>query len=150
MNRILLLLVAVILCENIGEAQNKGFGLGIIIGEPTGLSGKKWTSNRTAVDAGLAWSFARGSSLHIHADYLWHFFDALKAEEETIPLYVGVGGRLKFDNNARFGIRIVGGVDFMVYSVPLDVFLEVAPIMDLIPATELGLNGGLGVRFFFK
>jgi len=152
MKRIVLVLALAGVCTALTHAQNKGFGVGIILGEPTGLSGKYWLSNRTAVDAGLAWSFVRGSSLHIHGDYLWHIFDALKAEDETIPLYVGLGGRLKFGDrdNGRFGVRVVGGIDFMVYTVPLDIFLEIAPIMDLVPATQLGLNGGIGARFFFE
>lgn len=144
--------VVLILCSAGASAQNKGFGVGVILGEPTGLSGKYWLSNRTAIDGALAWSFVHGSSIHIHADYLWHVFDALKVEEETIPLYVGLGGRIKVGDKetGRVGVRIVGGVDFMIYSVPLDIFLEIAPIVDLVPATQAGLNGGVGVRFFFK
>ena len=146
------LVLCFILCSALSYAQNKGLGVGIILGEPTGLSGKYWLSNKTAVDGGLAWSFVKGSSLHIHGDYLWHVFDALKAEDETIPLYFGIGGRIKLGDKetGRVGVRIAGGVDFMVYSVPLDIFLELAPIMDLVPATQSGLNGGIGARFFFK
>lgn len=144
------LCAAFILCASVVEAQNRGTGVGIIIGEPTGISAKYWLSNRTAMDGGLAWSFAKESSFHIHGDYLWHVFDALKAEETTIPLYFGVGGRLKLSKDAHLGVRIVGGIAYMVYEVPLDVFLEIAPIMDLIPATRLAMNGGIGVRFFFK
>lgn len=38
-------------------AQDHGFGMGIILGEPTGLSAKAWTSNDNAFDFALAWSF---------------------------------------------------------------------------------------------
>lgn len=150
MHRFLILLLLVIVVPN-SHAQFKGFGIGIIFGEPTGISGKKWLTNTTAVDGGLAWSFIKGGSLHIHADYLWHTFDALKTEY-TIPVYVGIGGRFKFaaNENARLGVRIVGGLDFLFSTAPVDIFIEIAPIMDLIPATQLGLNGGIGARFFFK
>lgn len=144
-----ILCLALLFCAGFAEAQNRGFGIGIILGEPTGLSGKYWTSNKTAIDGGLAWSFGRGGSLHIHGDYLWHVFDVFKTKE-MIPLYFGLGGRIRFANTARLGIRIVGGIDYMVQTVPLDVFLELAPIMDLAPATELRFNGGIGARFFFK
>lgn len=149
MKRVLVFCSIYFLCGAMSHAQNRGFGIGIILGEPTGLSGKYWLSNTTAVDGGLAWSFARESSLHIHGDYLWHMFDALKTEDVDIPLYVGVGGRMKLSKDARLGVRIVGGFNYLVYSVPLDLFLEIAPIMDLIPATSLAINGGIGVRFFF-
>jgi hypothetical protein len=36
-------------------AQADGFGVGIILGEPTGLSGKYWLTEKTAVDAAVAW-----------------------------------------------------------------------------------------------
>jgi len=37
-------------------AQERGFGLGVIIGEPTGISAKLWTSPVNAFDFGLGWS----------------------------------------------------------------------------------------------
>ena len=36
-------------------AQQRKFGLGVIIGEPTGLSAKLWTSSVNAFDFGLGW-----------------------------------------------------------------------------------------------
>jgi hypothetical protein len=32
----------------------------------------------------------------------------------------------------------------------LDVFLEVVPVVDLLPDTAAGLNAALGVRFWFR
>ncbi len=133
------------------HAQSKGFGIGIILGEPTGISGKLWVSNKRAFDAGLAWSFVKEGSIHIHVDHLWHIFDVFKTEHR-IPLYVGIGGRVKFASkeDARVGVRIVGGVDFLLDSAPLDIFFELAPVVDLVPATQGSLNGGIGARYFFK
>jgi hypothetical protein len=71
-----------------------------------------------------------------------------------LPLYVGVGGRLKIKNNKgnddnRFGIRVPLGIVYMLESAPVDVFLEIAPILDLTPKTDVSVNGGLGFRYFF-
>lgn len=130
-------------------AQDRGFGLGIILGEPTGLSGKAWLSERNAVDAGLAWSFRSKGFFHVHADYLWHFPEAIRSEERFV-LYAGPGARLGAGRgSAIFGIRIVGGLAYWPRKAPFDVFLEVAPILDLAPATELRANGGIGARYFF-
>lgn len=147
----LLFLCVLFLIAIAAHAQGKGFGLGIILGEPTGLSGKSWLSSTTALDGGLAWSFAKGGSLHIHVDYLWHTFDALETEY-SIPLYLGIGGRIKLNSGDgnHLGARFVGGFDFLLDSAPVDIFLELAPIMDLVPATQLSLNGGIGVRYFFR
>jgi hypothetical protein len=35
-------------------------------------------------------------------------------------------------------------------NAPIDVFIEVAPLLDIIPETDFSFNGGLGVRFFFN
>jgi hypothetical protein len=133
------------------HAQSDNYGLGIIVGEPTGISGKVWVSSRNAVDGGIAWSFAKESSVHIHADYLWHFFDVFKTDLR-LPLYAGVGGRIKLGkgDQSRVGVRFVGGINLHLTEAPFDFFLELAPIMDLAPATRLGLNGGIGARYFFE
>jgi hypothetical protein len=130
-------------------AQEKGFGLGVILGEPTGISAKYWVGTRNAVDGGLAWSFRHNGYFNVHADYLWHF--PLKFEDvERLNFYVGIGGRLGFGSGSTVvGARIPVGLVYWPGGVPLDVFLEVAPILDLAPATEFTANGGVGVRFFF-
>ena len=147
----LLLLCLLMFSSAMLKAQGKGYGIGIIIGEPTGISGKMWLSKTNAIDAGLAWSFVKPGSIHLHGDYLWHT-SAVVDSSHKIPLYFGIGGRLKFGDKetGRVGVRITGGVDFMLESAPIDIFIELAPIMDLVPATELAINGGIGARFFFQ
>ena len=133
------------------HSQDHGFGAGIIIGEPTGISLKGWLSSTTAIDAGIAWSLVHETSFHIHADYLIHAFSVFETKEK-IPLYYGIGGRIKTANHgdARLGVRMVVGVGYMFHNAPVDLFLEMAPILDLAPATELQLNAGFGSRFWFK
>ncbi len=131
------------------SAQNRGFGLGIMIGEPTGITGKYWVSERNAIDGGLAWSFRRGGDFHLHADYLWHFVGAIQSTEKFVP-YVGVGGRLAAGHDEGIlGVRIPFGIAYWMRSAPIEIFLELAPILDLAPATELSANGGIGARFYF-
>jgi hypothetical protein len=38
----------------------EGFGLGVIVGNPTGLSFKVWTGGSSAFDAAAAWSLDDG------------------------------------------------------------------------------------------
>ena len=131
------------------SAQDHGFGLGVIVGEPTGISAKEWISSRTAVDAGVAWSFRKKGFFHLHADYLIHFPDAIRSSER-LTLYAGIGGRLGLGrSDGIVGVRIVGGIAWWPKDTPLDIFLEIAPILDLAPATEMTANGGIGIRFFF-
>lgn len=148
---LVLMLGTVLWCRPAG-AQDKGFGLGVILGEPTGISFKGWISGSSAIDGGLAWSFVRGSSFHVHVDYLLHNFDVIKATDTRVPLYYGVGGRIKTADkeDAKVGIRGVIGIAYFVPRAPVDIFLEVAPVLDLTPSTEVVVNAGLGARYFFQ
>ena len=132
------------------QAQDKGFGIGVILGEPTGLSAKGWLQSNNAIDGGLAWSFRGTGYIHMHADYLWHFPNAIRSSERFVP-YAGPGIRLGGGKGGSvFGIRVAGGIAFWPRGAPIDVFVELAPIVDLAPTTEVSFNAGLGVRFFFK
>jgi hypothetical protein len=131
------------------SAQERGFGLGISIGEPTGLNGKFWVSGSNAIDGGIAWSFRRQGFLHVHADYLWHFSDIARGSVKLLP-YIGVGGRIGARNGgAMLGVRVPFGLACFPGRAPIDIFLEVAPVVDLAPATELQGNGGIGIRYYF-
>lgn len=124
--------------------------LGVILGEPTGLSAKYWMSEVTALDFGAAWSFQENGNFHLHVDYLYHNYNIFKVEQGSLPLYFGIGGRVRFDeNDTRLGLRLVLGAEYLVEEYPMSVFFEVAPIVDLAPETEASLNGGLGIRYVF-
>lgn len=130
-------------------AQDKGFGLGIILGEPTGLSLKNWVGSKTALDFAVAWSFVNSDSLHLHADYLIHNFGLFKVKKGTLILYYGIGGRVKTEKKSRVGVRIPIGINYILEKAPLDIFLELAPLFDLIPNTDFGITGGIGIRYYF-
>ncbi len=139
------------LTSSINLAQNKNFAIGFIVGEPTGISAKYWTSGINAFDFGLGYSFEKNSNLHLHGDYLFHLDNALNTSER-ISIYYGPGVRLKFrqDNNSRLGVRGVLGGLWMPRGNFIDVFIEIAPVMDLIPSTKFSFDGGIGVRFFLN
>jgi len=133
--------------------SNVGSGtweLGVILGEPTGLSAKYWLSSVNAVDFGAAWSFREDGTLHLHCDYLFHNYEIFKVDEGSLPLYFGIGGRVRFDeDDARVGLRLVLGLEYLAAAYPMAVFFEVAPIVDFAPETEADINGGLGIRYVF-
>jgi hypothetical protein len=126
------------------------FGVGVMVGEPTGLSLKYWLNETWAIDGGIASSFHRDTGLQLHSDALWHAFDLFDVSEGRLPLYLGVGGRVKFrDGDDVFGIRVPIGISYMFDHRPIDVFLEVAPILDLAPSVRGDFNVALGARFWF-
>ena len=131
------------------RSQEKGWGLGIILGEPTGVSFKKWLNKDHAVDAAAAWSFGNEDAFHLHADYLFHNRNLINIDGNRIPFYYGVGGRLKFQDQSRFGIRFPVGITFFIREAPIDLFFELVPILDLAPSTDFDLNAAIGARYYF-
>jgi hypothetical protein len=146
--RLSLLFLSFLFISTSLQAQNRpgSTELGIILGEPTGISAKFWQSGTTAVDAAAAWSFGKEESLHLHASYLKH--SPLDVEEGSLYLYYGLGARALFADDPRFGARIPVGLQYNIEASRLSLFFEVAPTFDLIPATDFGVNGGIGVRYF--
>ncbi len=131
------------------KAEKGQNAIGIMIGDPTGISFKHWTSYKTAFDAGAAWSLESNDAISLHGDYLWHtYFDVDKG---SLAFYYGIGARALFIENAdsRIGARIPLGFNYLFEEVPLDLFVEIAPIVDLVPDTDLNGDGALGVRFYF-
>ena len=140
----------------------EGLGLGVILGEPTGISAKLWVHPSQAIDAAAAWSFTENHSFQFHADYLFHAFDVLKVDPALgrLPLYWGVGGRVKLQNHdyhqgrnnddELLGVRFPVGMSLLFAKMPMDLFAEIVPILDVVPDTDFALNGAIGARFYFR
>jgi len=47
------------------------------------------------------------------------------------------------------GLRIPVGLEYIFSGERVDIFLEIVPLLDLVPDTDFSLNGGIGVRYFF-
>lgn len=139
----------IILISGYSLSQDKKMGAGIILGEPTGVSFKYWLTGTTALDAGLAWSFIDENAFQIQADYLIHNFNLLNIPNGKLPFYFGIGGRLKFSNEVKLGVRVPLGIAYIFQDEPIDVFLEVVPILDLLPETDFTISAAIGGRYFF-
>lgn len=124
-------------------------GLGIIVGEPTGFSFKLWTDSGFALDGAAAWSFAGDPALHIHGDLLRHRYDLVEVDGDGLPLYYGIGARVKLiDGDDLVGIRVPLGLDYVFDDGRFDLFFELVPTMNVVPNTDFSLNAGLGFRYW--
>jgi hypothetical protein len=146
----LLIAVGILLSSSALGWETGSLGIGIVVGDPTGLSGKYWLSPHAAVDAAIAWAF--GGYFHLHSTYLHHFGKLIPEPEWAA--YTGIGGRLKLKQCgdgtgcSRFGVRMSGGIEFSY--PPFEAFFEIAPVFELAPKTTLEFEGGVGARFFFR
>lgn len=141
-------LIIVLLCSNV-LARTRGLGLGIILSESVGISSKLWIGKHTAIDGAISWD---SDSLRVHADHIYHDFNLIKIEKGELPIYYGIGARLDFGDYYAtiFGVRIPVGLSYIFETAPIDIFFEVVPVFDLEPKTELNINAGIGIRYFFK
>jgi hypothetical protein len=144
---------------------NKTFGIGLLLGNPTALSGKYFYSGNKAFDFGIgAVRYYRGrDGLHLHADHLWHPVSLASTESFELPLYLGIGFRLfdfddrhdgvDYDDALALGVRAPLGIAFDFNEVPIDVFVEVAFVVDFVrnyrDTYGVDLNGGVGFRYWF-
>jgi hypothetical protein len=143
---------------------NGTFGLGLILGEPTGIAAKYWIAHDRAIDGELSFSF--NDYFLIQSDYLWHFHGLFGNRGEfvqNLEPYVGVGGTLFFSTTSThtnptyfsdhgsvgFGVRIPFGLEWMTPRAPFGIFFELAPGIGLIPSTFAFLQGGIGARIYF-
>ncbi|MFO8029848.1 MAG: DUF3996 domain-containing protein [Cyclonatronaceae bacterium] len=151
MKKTVALLAIILLPVLMVEAQNteRNKGLGAILGDPTGVSLSYWTSNANAFSAGAAWHFVNNPSMHLHVDYLFYRFDIIQPSQGSLPLYFGLGGRIRFDNNDTFGVRFPLGIAYHFKDDPLEIFLEIVPVLDLVPGTDVNGNSGIGIRYYF-
>lgn len=132
------------------NSDNGGnFGIGLMLGEPTGVSIKSWNGNRSAFDIGAAWSLSgRNEAIHLHADYLVHsWFNDV--DSGRLAFYFGIGGRVIFSSDATAGVRVPLGLNYLFQNIPFDLFVEAVPIFDFAPDTEFAGNGAIGIRYYF-
>ncbi len=138
-------------------------GLGIIIGSPTGFTGKAIFSQNSAFAGNIGWSLGDNPKLHITGDYqflfptVFHWTDEETGEQKelkNLTPYIGIGGRFRFKENEpeqntelNIGIRLGGGVEYMISR--FGIFLEIYPVVNIFPSTDFDLEGGLGARIYF-
>ncbi|PNR91068.1 hypothetical protein HWHPT5561_00980 [Petrotoga sp. HWH.PT.55.6.1] len=120
-------------------------GLGVKVGEPTGLYIRSYSSNTSFAGITAAWSFANDSFL-IDSD-----FNALSPNlfgdigfSYGGGLHVGVAS-----SELSVGVRMPLALNFEIPSTPLLTFLELAPGFNVIPETKFNLSGGLGFGYIF-
>jgi hypothetical protein len=133
------------------------FGIGLIIGEPTGVSAKLYLKDDQAIQAAVGGAFV-GGGFQVHADYVFHPYILQTRDSFVLATYLGPGVRFIQYSNGReegtvaLGLRATGGLLFDFKEVPLDAFLEVSGVFEYESGDEgagLALNAGAGVRYYF-
>ena len=151
MKKTLFLTLLIFIFFHKAHSQNLSgsIGVGAIIGEPTGVSVAYHTTDGHSFAGGTAWHFLNRISYHLHVDYLFYQYNIFQPDHGSLPLYFGLGARLRFDKTDKFGIRFPIGIAYHFENEPIEIFFEIVPIMELMPGTELAGNSGIGIRYYF-
>jgi hypothetical protein len=133
----------------------QNLGLGVVVGSPTGLSLKYLLAKKSAFAVHAGWSFMDNPGVHLTGDYQYLFPMVIETAEgksiSDLTPYIAAGGRFRFkdvgeENEFHLGLRIGGGVEYLVSK--FGIFLELVPVVNLVPGTEFDLEGGLGFLFY--
>jgi hypothetical protein len=162
-------ILAALLLFAAGAAQAQGpkgrsFGFGLSLGEPTALTLRFWESKSNSWDAAIGVSHL--GNPHLHADYLWHFNDVFNSR--IVSLYAGVGAVVGLgeknkwgwyddkhdrwwhddDNDLVVAAKGVFGVNFIPRNTALDIFIEVDPVLGVVPGFGFDFQPAVGIRFY--
>lgn len=137
-------------------------GIGIVFGEPYGLTVNHWLSGNNSISAYIGGSYF--GSPRLGADYLLHF-DVFKSK--NFKLFTGPGATVGFgkgkgvyfkEDHKKFysrsgsefglGVRWNVGVNYIFSSYPIEIYYELAPMLGIIPDFGMAFDSALGVRFY--
>lgn len=120
-------------------------GIGIVVGEPTGL-----TIKADKLVIGIGWSFAAADD-RIDATIDWWLIN--ENLTDILDWYLGAGAKVRLNLNkntdtVNIGLRIPVGIQWWP-AKELEVFGEIAPGLLLFPATDFDISAGIGIRYYF-
>ncbi len=166
MRFLILFITALVLTVNVQAQKTRGgdIGVGFVFGDPTGASMNYFLSNKNSIDAFLGTSYF--GEISIGGDYLW-YFNAFNSK--IVHLYTGPGvvlgfgdgkGILSGDNKDKdkfynrdegigLGARGIMGVSVVPRNSQFQIFAELGLLMGLVPDLGLGLDAGVGFRYYF-
>jgi hypothetical protein len=132
--------------------EGRPFGLGVIVGDPTGITAEKWLGHRTAFDFAAEWSLDGDDSVALAGDHLWYDFGITGTRHHAFALHYGLGARalLRDARDDRVGVRLPIGLTYFAGDGRVGIFAQVAPLLDVAPDTDVGVQGGVGARYFLR
>jgi hypothetical protein len=151
MRRDSLMLALILLAWSfVAKGQKEDVGLGVVLGNPTGISAIYWTGDHSAIQLNMGYLMAREEHLLLSADFLvhpWIFYQ----KEDLIKPYLGLGGGLGFISDLSISVRLPLGTSYFFSAFPIEAFAELDPGLQLVGPGDVRfiLGGYLGARWYF-
>lgn len=125
------------------------WGFGVLLGDPFGLSLKRYMGGSQAWDAYAA--FAYGPGIRFGGDFLWILGRAVQARQVDLDIYVGAGAFIgsfrgpcgvaylnyACNGDTYFGGRVPFGAELLFKEAPVSAGVELAPALLFAPGNAL-------------
>lgn len=157
---LLLLLILGLLSTQSIQAQQKNWGIGLRLGDPSGISVKRYLARQKAVEfsLGRTWGYNYSNAFYRHSDYNrefynyeWHHLRSAVSMQGRylvhkelglsdlpgLEWYYGVGAQLRFFN-VDYHYRYYGSGNGSI------------PRTDRVTETDLGLDGIVGLEYSWR
>ncbi len=151
-------------------SDRNGFSLGLILGDPTGLTLRAGFGESNAIQAHFGFSPFPGDAVAVMVDWTYDAWVFLRDNSTaSLPFYFGFGGKAEwfsghyyayhdhrdYADQSHFGFGARGLVGFRASFVkaPFDLFIELAPVGFLVVVPDTGIyydiDFAIGARYRF-
>ncbi len=143
---ILIVLATLLVTPVFSAVQGSDIGVGLTLGYPTGLT-MRYDMDDFRVLGNLTWDF--GSGFYIDGGAL---FDITTVDLGDIPLEINGGALVGLGmSSSKFAASVNGviGASYYLEEYPVEVFLNLAPGLAILPGLGFSFKGGLGALWYF-
>jgi hypothetical protein len=135
-------------------AKAEDFGLGVILGSPTGLSLEYSLGSDNSIHAALGLegfnNRGRDDDFYVHVVWKYYLAELASTGDFTLPFYIGIGPYIgDLGNDIDLGARAPFGIAFSFTKAPIDIFLELPILFEVIDDPRFGVGAALGFHYFF-
>ena len=141
------------LAVNNAQAEN---ALGIVLGDPTGLSGRFNLDSEHSLEGALAITSEHYHGLHLHGTYLWDQARTFHLQNSNpFYMYYGLGARIisidrgEHDGEIALAARAPIGLLIKINNPNLEFFGELAAALNVTPNVNADLDVAIGCRIRF-
>jgi len=138
------------------SAQSHDWGIGLRLGDPTGVTAKKYLGSSNALELALGSDYG-GNGLEFMAHYLFHF---PISNAPGLDWYYGFGVQIeddhlddrdrRRDSQTEFGADGVIGLEYTFAGERLSAFVDGILFLELVDDPfDLELDAGIGLRYNF-
>jgi len=144
------ILAVIVFAGSSAHAEGGPFGLGLVVGTPTGPTIEYKLSSHTAIDAALGIDLFVDRHVYVQGDFLFLLPDLIGDGSVALVPYLGPGVFVAdFKGGAGFGVRGPFGLNLDFTRAPVEIFVEISLGLQLVHDVHLGVGGALGFRYYF-